>query len=223
MATRIRSTSSTSHEISAAVMANTRVTDPHALPFLLGVCSAIEKFTAAAIARDSAVFRPRGVDLRYVIERHLYFAMVNDADLYRLFVAEADHGSWRPDRLPIRTENFAPFLVAWKPRGQWRRRLLGSWHGPGWSKRREHFRTRGESALQKGDWRAGSAPLLFPVVPSKFIDFLLPIAQAAGRTYAFVTFEDPDVYAYLEARRLPRLLITLDDPSRELLKVETFG
>lgn len=207
-----------------AVTGDPRLIDPHALPFLLGVCDAIERFTAAAVARDADVFRPRGVDLRYVVERHLYFSMVNNTDLYRLFVASAQQTSWRPDRLPLMTEQFAPFLVPhWRPRGHWRRRLLGMWRPPGWEEKRRHFRTLGGSELQKGSWAGGRGILLFPVVQTKFVEFLRPIAEASGRPYAFVSFEDPDVYGYLGERHLPRLLITLDEPSRELLKVETFG
>ena len=192
------------------------------MPFLLAVCAAIEEFTAAATARDPEVFRPRGVDLCYVVERHHYFAMVNDEGLYRLFVAKRE-GTPCPRRLPAMAENFAPYLVkGWRPRGHWRRKLLRGWRGPRWRASRDQFRKQGAAKVRAEDILPG-APVLFLAVQAKFVRFLLPIAEALGRPYAFVAFEDPEVYAYLEKENLPRIHVTFDDPTRELLKVEEFG
>lgn len=198
--------------------AHQELVDPHALPFLLGLCDAIEAFTGARVARDPQAFRPNGVELRYAIERHLYFLMVNNAELHRLFVA-ARTSQKLPARLPLLTEQFAPFLVkGWKPRGHWRRL---EWRTPGWRRQRQAFRTLGAANIAWGDRPDGEAPILFHMVQAKFLPFLRPIAQALGRPYAFLVFEDPDLFAQLEG--LPRLHITLEEPSRALLRDERFG
>ncbi len=193
--------------------------DPHALPFLLGVCDAIEAFTTAHVASDPHIFRPRGVDLRYAIERHLYFAMINNRDLYSLFAKAAEGARDLPARLHLLTEQFAPFLVpSWRPRGAWRRL---DWRAPGWRSRRDDFRALGAARVERGDWPTDGPPFLFQLVQAKFLPFLRPIANALGRPYAFLIFEDPALFAQLEGE--PRVHITLDDAGRAHLREERYG
>jgi len=208
--------------MSAMDIAPDRIADSHAFSFLLRVCDAIEAFTDSQIAQDRDVFRPQGIDLRHVVERHLYFEMVNNTALRQGFVA-ADGGKAPPAlAMPLLLEQAAPFLVeGWRPRSHWHRRLRLAWKGPRWRDRREKFRAAGGARIERADWPESDGIILFHVVQAKFASFLRPVAEALGRPCAFLVFEDPALFAQLEG--LPRLHITLDEVGRRLLGIETFG
>ena len=203
-------------------VARDQIVDSHALAFLLRVCDAIEAFTDSQIAQDGDVFRPQGIDLRHVVERQLYFEMVNNVVLRQGFVA-ADLGGAPPARpLPLLLEQAAPFLVeGWHPKHHWHRRLRLAWTGPRWKERRKKFRAAGGVRVERADWPNGDGIILFHVVQAKFAPFLRPVAEASGRPWSFLVFEDPALFAQLEGQ--PRLHITLDEVGRRLLGIERFG
>src|SRR5436309_1746285 len=76
------------------------VHDPFGVSHYLRLCEAIEGFTSAWTAHDPAVFRVRGADLRYVVERYLFFALLADPALYRHFVAR-EVGGWDGEMEPL--------------------------------------------------------------------------------------------------------------------------
>lgn len=198
------------------------IVDPHALPFMLNVCDAIEAFTKAQIARDPDVFRYRQIDLRYAVERHLYFEAINSHPLRQLFAAARDGKTPLPHQMPLLLQNLAPFLVEhWRPRGHWHRRLRLAWREPRWECRRSKFRASGGAQLERTDWPQGEDIVLFQVVQAKFVRFLQPIAESIGRPYAFVVFNDPALFDQLHG--LPRLHVALDKTALNLLKIERFG
>jgi hypothetical protein len=202
--------------------ASGEIVAPSALAFLTGVCDAIEAFTKAQIERDPDVFRPRGIDLRHTVERHLYFEAINSPALRQLFTAASGGSAPRPREMPLLQQQLAPFLVkTWRLRGHWHRRVRLAWREPGWKSHREKFRAAGGARLERANWPQGQGVVLFQVVQVKFLPFLRPIAEALHRPYAFVVFDDPALFAQLEG--LPRLGIRLNDAGRELLRIERFG
>ena len=73
--------------VPALLEAGDSLADPFSVSLYLRLCEAIGRLTAAWVAADPAAFVVRGADLRYVVERHLYFSLVADRGLYRKFVA----------------------------------------------------------------------------------------------------------------------------------------
>lgn len=198
------------------------VTDHRALDFVLKLCGAIEAFVAGTVTTDPDAFRSRGVDLRRVVERHLYFALANNEDLYGLFLAHGTGGRLPRANLSPIASLVAPYLVkGWRPHDWWRetvrryRRRRDRWM-------RQAHRDIGAAIILTGDLKEG-APVLFFVMQAKFIDFLVPVAEELGLPYAFAAFNDPAMFEQLAARKLPRVHIGFDAAGSEALRDDRFG
>jgi hypothetical protein len=85
--------------------------DPFMLPHYLRLNEAIERFTADTAEQDSGAFRSGDVDLRYVVERQLFFATFADRKLFEYFVA-CETGGALPDagELSIWGRQIAPYF-----------------------------------------------------------------------------------------------------------------
>src|SRR5258708_15640325 len=103
--------------IAATRRSDKSLAEPLGVSFYLRFCEAIERFTAASVAQDAACFHVRGADLRYVIERHLFFALIADRGLYRYFVArECGAANNDGDSLSDLAKLLAPFLWRQPPK-----------------------------------------------------------------------------------------------------------
>jgi predicted metal-dependent HD superfamily phosphohydrolase len=187
--------------------------EPHGVSFYLRLCEAIGRFTAASVADDPAGFRVQGADLRYVVERHLYFSLAGDRGLYRHFVAsecdvdDDDHG-----RLPELAGLIAPYLSGQpsksaRPQLSVLSRIL-----------RIVYRRYGRAMVQGEGAADRPARVLFLVINPKFVRYLRPIAEALPVGSAFLTIEDQNTFEWLEAARLPRVGIELTPTSAGLIR-----
>lgn len=185
--------------------------DESSVPYTLQLCDAIERFTAAAVAQDPGGFGYRGADLRYAVERLLYFALINDQSLYERF-ARGDGRGCAPsaDGLSPIASLLAPYLIGAGPpsKQSYARLRLRSLV----AKYRPRRRVPGRSARVRVEGTDPGGPeVFFLVIQPKFITFLLPIAEALHRPYAFLVIDDATLYDYLAERSLPR--IAIDTPA----------
>jgi hypothetical protein len=182
--------------------------DPLALRYTLRLCDAIERFVAAGLAHDRARFRVGEAELRYVVERHLYFALVGDHDLYGYFTSKEQNRRPPNEALSGVGRLVAPYFST-QPQVSsggsvsfWRRFL------------RSRYRRLGQSTV-RCEGASGPPKVLFLVIHPKFVRFLLPISDALPIASAFLTIEDPQMFQWLEARQLPRVGIDLTSEARE--------
>lgn len=188
------------------------VHDPFRVPHYLWLCAAIESFTSAAVARDPRIFEVRGADLRYIVERHLFFALINDQRLYRHFVAsERRIPDDEIEPLSEMASLLTPFLRRDAPRLPKARKSI-----------RTRFLRRIYRRCGRGNIRCAgfSAPpsVLFHVIHPKFVRYFRPIVEALRSPAAFLAIDDPHMYQWLEAENLPRVGIELTPASYELTR-----
>lgn len=165
------------------------------------VCRAVELYTSAMEARNPAAFEYRGANLKYAVERLLYFAFINDERQYAVFAACRRGGL--SDAVEVPTEldrdmaghicgsDLPPNFVQVKPREQAgeegllrraRRRIglaLGSLLSP----------DDARVAVQPGPpaAQAGARPrVLIYVIQEKFARYLLPITDRLPVPFAYL-------------------------------------
>ncbi len=80
------------------------------------------------------------------------------------------------------------------------------------------YQGHGRSVLRCATRSGGPAKVLFLVIQPKFVRYLRPIAEALPVESAFLTYDDPQTFKWLEAEGLPRVAIDLSPESRELVK-----
>lgn len=177
----------------AAQPADERLIDPLAFRFTVRLCKAIEQFTAAEVEHDALAFGRGLANLRYALERHLYFALVNDDALYAAMAAHEAGARAVPDGLSPLAQEIAPYLLnAPKP-------ALGRRLGVVTRFVRGALRQLWQPALQHSGTEAASAEILFLVIQEKFVAYLKPIADHLGRPYAFLVYDDAALYQQLVA------------------------
>jgi hypothetical protein len=203
----------TSAQTSSAASAQCdALVDPYGVSHYLGLLSAIERFTAAAVESDPAAFRVQGADLRYAIERQLYFALVNDRALYRHFVARArgDADDCRRELSAV-AAMVAPYF--WHdalecPQQRttiWRRGLRGL------------YRRYGRPIIRREGLPGDTPAVLFLVIQPKFAGYLGPIARALPVASGLLTINDPQMFGWLANQGLPRVGIELTARSCAML------
>jgi hypothetical protein len=186
--------------------------DPFGVSFYLRLCEAIGRFTAGSVADDPASFLVGGEDLRYAVERHLYFSVVADRGLYRYFVArECGIADDDPILLAELAGLIAPYLSHQGPEPAGPRLRLGS------RILRFLYRRHGRAVVRRGGEADRPPRVLFLVIHPKFVRYLHPIAEALPVGSAFLTIEDSALFEWLETARLPRVGIELTSTSRQLM------
>ena len=187
--------------------------DAFAVPYTLQLCEAIERFTAAAAAQDPAGWHYDGADLRYAVERQLYFELINDPLLYECFARGASAGSdGRAGRLSRSARLLAPYLLG---------RRSAAARPPVLSRVRsaiasamQRSRSAAAPVMRSEGIAAGARPVLFLVIQPKFVEFLSPVAAAAGLPYAFLAVHDARLPGYLAERSLPRIAAEVPPKAR---------
>jgi len=183
------------------------------LPQYLRLNEAIEQLTADMVAHDPGAFRSGGADLRRVAERQLFFALFPDRQLYDYFVA-CEGGGDVPDEdeLSIWGRQIAPYLRGARPKfaapPSLKLRVLRYLH-----------RLHGKAVVQI---EGCSVPpeILFVIIHTKFVRYLKPIADRLSVPYAFMTVDDPAMFAALAGQGLPRVHIELNADSVAMTTTE---
>ena len=147
---------------------------------MLALTRAIEAWSDGITRRDPMAFVHRGADLRWAVERDLFFELVHDAGLRKTFVATG--GSEFDITVP-------PLPLTKRLRYE-----LGN------------LSRIGKVSLVTA--RLLEKPqFLFLTIHPKFVTFLKPIADALGSRAAFLTVLDPVTDAYLEKLGLPTVSV----------------
>lgn len=156
--------------------------------FMLAICDAIEAFTSIAVRNSGAAYLHRGANLRYAIERVIYFVAVNDGALLN-----ATTRAWL-DQVPVHEEGLssssrliAPLLSP--PR---------STKGASTERTRPrplyvHYSRLSDRRKDRTSWSTHgdvkASPTLFLVIQYKFVRFLRPIFDRL-ESAAFLVIDD---------------------------------
>jgi hypothetical protein len=171
--------------------------------FLAAITRAIEAWSDDVVRREPDAFVYRGADLRYAVERALFFKFANDAGLQHHFDCMASQepppprpsDPWcgviadylSPDPAAIPEPSFRVPPLNWKKKI---RRGLGNL-----------------ARIGRKPYRAARLPnnvdVLFLTVHPKFTAFLRPVAEALGPVTAFLTLQVPLVESDLAEKSLP--------------------
>jgi hypothetical protein len=190
------------------------IVDPFGVPYTLRLCEAIERLTASLAAADRASFRAHGANLRYAVERHLFFALVGDRALYRQFVAASQQaGQVRESELSEVAALIAPYLLGTACASPPAERL--SWRA--WFAS-IGYRRMGEAQSTIEGLDGQKPRVLFVITQPKFVTYLRPIAEALPAPYAFLAIDDPGSYEWMAERALPRMHVQLTAESNDLTR-----
>lgn len=178
----------------------------HFLPQYLKLNEAIEQFTADMVAGDPNIFRGAGGNIRYLVERQMFFALFADKALFGYFVA-CQTGAPLPDEdsLSVWARMVAPYF-----RGERRRvdapdlrtRILRFLH-----------RRYGRPLIHTEGLGRERPRVLFHVIHPKFVRYLEPIANKLEVPHAFLVVEHPEMFDALARLNLPRIHIELTPES----------
>jgi hypothetical protein len=192
--------------------------DPFMMPRYLRLNDAIEQFTSDMVAHDPKVFKSGRADIRYVVERQLFFALFADRQLHDYFVACAKQEVLTDDNdLPFWIRQVAPYFRNSRPGfGEpldLKSRIL-----------RRLYRFYGRASIRTKNCGADRPRVLFLVIHPKFVRYLRPIAERLSAPYAFLTIEDPRMFDALGEQNLPGVHIepTADSLAMTLPEVDIF-
>jgi hypothetical protein len=188
--------------------------DPHAVPRYLRLNRAIEQYTADMVAHDPESFKSGHCDIRYVVERQLFFALFADKQLHEYFVACAKQEALPDDEdLPFWIRQVAPYFRNSHPSFgaplNLKSRIL-----------RRLYRLHGRASIRTENYGADRARVFFLVTHPKFVRYLRPIGERLSAPYAFLTIEDPEMLDTLRGQNLPAVHIGLTADSLAMSKPE---
>ena len=180
--------------------------------YILALCSAIEQYTALAIRRNPLAFTYRGADLRFALERYLYFSHVENHRLLALFQesrsgkpvisgsfhdpCEASLAQIICPRVIARTSRMRDFVNMFMVCGRRARRALRTWLR--WV---EMFLPR----LAKQS--VSSPPVLVFIAQEKFARYLAPILDRLKERCAVLLLSDRYLCEKLRAQGVPTLSV----------------
>ena len=165
------------------------------------VCRAVEQYTHAMEAGNPAAFAYRGANLKYAAERLLYFAFVNNEQLYGLFTSCRDGHLSESVEVPTELErdmaayicgpDLPPDFIRVTPpertRGEHLLRRILNKAGRALGSVLNHRETRAvpPSGVATGPAEARPRVLIY-VVQEKFARYLLPVTDRLPVPYAYL-------------------------------------
>lgn len=174
------------------------------LDFTRELCSAIERYTASAVRRDSQAYVYRGMQLRYAVERRLYIQGINSEALFRHYLARVSiaPATALPALNPVESD-IAFFLCNQREADDHPPRRMGQWlletarRAYGWLRRRRPRVRLAQMSVQRHD-------ILIHVVNAKFANYLAPVTRELGPgSYAYLATSDVGLGEQLAQRGLP--------------------
>lgn len=188
--------------------------DPFMMPRYLRLNDAIEQFTSDMVANDPDVFKGRRSNIRYVVERQIFFATFPDRTLHDYFVAYETHQALPDDKdLPYWVQQIAPYFRKSRPDfpapPDLKSRIL-----------RYLYRLQGRPSVWIEGCDAGRPRVLFLVIHPKFVRYLRPIAEKLAVSCAFLVIEDPEMFGVLAEQKLPRVHVELTAESQSMIAME---
>ena len=172
-----------------------RLIDPDASRFMDELTRAITSCTHDRTRTNAAALTYRGIDLTPLIERHLYFSIVNDEALFQAFKAGATDAA-----LPPTSEVIRPYLLQGRtiaPPG-----LRATVRGL--SARLRDRSAYPESTADVTFWNgAEGCDVLLHVGAEKFLRYLKPVADCFAGRAAFLIYDAPALLPILTAAGVP--------------------
>lgn len=184
--------------------------DPYVYPGYIKLNQAIEAFTTDLVAQDPETFRHRGADVRYAVERQLFFALFADQTLHQYFVALQTNAPPMPiEDMPIWPRLIAPYMGYEAPsRTPITQSVI-------WKVIRRFHRMHGSATVTV---HCDEAPeVLFCAIHRKFVAYLSPIAARLTRPFAYLVVDDPELYQSFVEEGLPCVHIQLDAKTHRLM------
>lgn len=174
--------------------------DPDASRFMDELTRAITSCTNDRTRTNAAALTYRGIDLRPLIERHLYFSIVNDEALFQAFKAGATDAA-----LPPTSEVIRPYLL--KGRTSAPPGLSATVRGV--SARLRDRSADPETTADVTFWNGAEGhDVLFHVGAEKFLRYLKPVADRFAGRAAFLIYDAPALLPFLTAAGVPVVSIT---------------
>jgi hypothetical protein len=178
--------------------------------YIQSLIQAIEDFTGDAEAKDPAAFQHRGANLKYAVQRHLYFSFVNNERLYTVFTQW-----WRNELPPVLKlvtaleRDLALYLcrmditparaLVRPPRSVRALRLLSHFHRSTRHLTLYPFARARAVSLRREE----KATVLIHVMQEKFVRHLRPVTDRLPLSFAYLVAANHAVKAFLEKQRLP--------------------
>lgn len=184
--------------------------------FVLALCDSISAFTAAAVEKNPRAFTYRDVDLRYAVERTLFFRFLNADGLYEWFHDRQDGQM----ELPIarhKSTLLHPLRAVRGRAGVEYRRVKGL------------LSRESKASAALGPAPGGAVvrpPVLIHVIHEKFVRYLQPVLTHVKAPYAYLLAAAPDVRRVVQRERLPSVdVLAAEKPkaSRPVPLLDHFG
>lgn len=174
---------------------------------------AIEQLTADMVRGDGGIFRGVGRNIRYLVERQLFFALFADKELFDYFVACQTGASLPdPDSLSVWVRLVAPYVRGERQHFEapnLRTRILRAAH-----------RRHGLPLVRTDGFGPDRPRVLIHVIHPKFVRYLEPIAKKLTVPYAYLSVEQPEMFDELARLDLPRVHIELTPESLAMAHFE---
>lgn len=150
----------------------------HGYDFMRDLCAAIEQYTELATQNDSSAYLYRGLELRYAIERQLYFQCINSEPLFYCYLATRK-GVKKEQAFPTLTSlegDVALFLCSGFVKNNCFYIQILNWLAKVydvliWGLRRWRQKIRMPNSMSQ------KKNLLISVISKKFANYLVPVTQ----------------------------------------------
>jgi hypothetical protein len=170
--------------------------------YIHALTCAIESWSADAVSASPRSFTYRGANLRYAVERVLYFDLANDKWTQNQYIASINGSVAPATKAPsVFASLIFPYLVRQRNRAgphevnsgvgsqlsrvSWPRRLLR--------------RVESKLSMPRIDLPA-EYKFLFLVIHPKFVGFVAPLIHELGDSAAFLTIDSPETKALITER-----------------------
>ena len=179
--------------------------------YIVALTQAIERWSRDAAGADRDAFRYRGADLRYAVERALYFFLLNNELCRALYTARSTGGSEPElDAAHAYVRLIAPYVSRGEtaPAAQHenaRASIAAKRDLRDQLSRKVRTVVRFSDRVRQPGRGFDAAEILFLVIHPKFTRFLQPIVEHMAPRWAFLTVDDPQTESYVNAQNMPGL------------------
>lgn len=184
--------------------------------FMVELSDAIENYISSLLRWDVRGLNYRGADLREVVSRWLYFALVNDEDLYGIYRRHVGTGEV-PDLsvLPTIVGRLVPAVigkeVSGKSIGTVRRLAATLASGRSFAAQLLVPLRTGAAAARIDCFNdARARQVLFHLGAAKFQAYLAPIAERFGARAAYLVINDPELTDLVASTGAPVISVSRD-------------
>ena len=186
--------------------------------YIQALCQAIETFTGNAEAQDPNAFKYRGVNLKFAVERFLYFSFVDDEQLYDLFCQDQQGNPPEIVKFNQKLEKELALYLCGESVAQNRLEvrqkisfLAPLRHLKKWAKSWARFLLRQLNPTT--ELEPVQATVLIWIDHPKFVRYMRPITDALPVSYAYLLLRKP------ERREIKPFLVEQEMPFVDLAEL----